>query len=209
MNSRIFRSAFVVAATAATVVAGSGFADASTTLHPPARASSRVLPAGAKVTRMTVSGVNRQIAEAHGFKVVTGPGGIQHAVPTPAAINPDGTPYRPKARPNDVVEGDCGDSYLWIHAVGGYVSEIETGFDLDDAAIAFYWRVNRSDPYGSDSNSWGGGLGLDTSWSGEWDVHGGGPGWETAGVVTPASDALLWDGDICASGGPSDAEEIV
>ncbi|NUR01253.1 MAG: hypothetical protein HOY79_33405 [Streptomyces sp.] len=157
---------------------------------------------------MTVRGVDRKVAESHGFKVVTNPDGSQHVVPTASATNPDGSPYKQAAHPDNSVEGDCGDSYLWIHAVGGHVSEIETGFDLDQGAVAYHWQVNRSDTWGSDSHSWGGGLGVDTSWHGEWDVHGGGAGWETAGVL-PSSDALLWDGDICSSGGPSDSEYII
>lgn len=77
-----------------------------------------------------------------------------------------------------------------IHSVGGYVSEIETGFDLDMGAVAYHWQVNRSDNWGADSHSWGGGLGVDEHWHGEWDVHSGGPTWETAGVV-PARNVLL------------------
>ncbi|MDH6107795.1 hypothetical protein P3T36_006408 [Kitasatospora sp. MAP12-15] len=151
--------------------------------------------------------MDRKVAESHGFKVVTDPNGSQHAVPTASAINRDGSPYTSKIHPDDSVEGSCGDSYLWIHPDGGYVSEIETGFDLDQGAVAYHWQVNRSDNWGSDSYSWGGGLGVDEEWHGEWDVHGGGPGYETAGVV-PSSDVLLWDGETCSSGGPSDHEFI-
>lgn len=144
---------------------------------------------------MTISGVNRKVAQAHGFKVATAPDGTQYAVPTAAAVNPDGTRYTAATiQPDDFYEGDCGDSYIWIHDVGAHVPEIETGFDLDSDAVSYYWKVNRSDPYGSTSHSWAGGLALDTTWEGEWDIHGGGPGWEIAGVV-PSSDALLWDGD--------------
>ncbi|AOR29738.1 hypothetical protein BFF78_00295 [Streptomyces fodineus] len=165
-------------------------------------------PKGAKVVKMRVTGVNANLAKAHGFKVVTAPDGSQHAVSTPKAINPDGSPYRAKVHPDDVVEGDCGDSYIWIHPVGGYNMEIQTGFDLDEDAVAYHWQASRSDDYGSDTYSWGGGLAFDSSWEGEWDANAGGPGWETAGV-SPSSDALLWDGDICSSGGPTDSAEIV
>ena len=182
---------------------------------PAVQASKHVPPAGATVVRMTVRGVDRKVAESHGFEVVTGPNGRERVVPTASATNPDGSPYRAKAgvgaaavSPHNVVEGDCGDAYLWIHPVGGFVSEIETGFDLNTGAVAYHWQVNRSDKYGSDSHSWGGGLGVDTSWRGEWDVRSGGVTWETAGV-TPSSDALLWDGEICSSGGPSDRDYVV
>ncbi|MEU1631038.1 hypothetical protein ABZ746_38525 [Streptomyces sp. NPDC020096] len=170
---------------------------------PVAQASKHVPPAGAKIVKMTVGGVDRKVAESHGFKVVTDPDGTQRVVPTASATNPDGTPYHAGVRPQNEADGDCGDSYLYIHSVGGYVSEIETGFDLNMAAVAYHWQVNRSDNWGSDSHSWGGGLGADTSWYGEWDVRSGGATWETAGVV-PASDALLWDGEICYAGAPSD-----
>jgi hypothetical protein len=144
----------------------------------------------------TVTGVSAKLAKAHGFKVVTAPDGSRHAVPTPKATSPYGSPYRAKVHPDDVVEGDCGDSYIWIHPVGGYNMEIQTGFDLDEDAVAHHWQASRSDDYGSDTYSWGGGPALDSSWEGEWDANAGGPGWESAGV-SPSSDALLWDGDIC------------
>ncbi|WP_329587115.1 hypothetical protein OG500_37500 [Kitasatospora sp. NBC_01250] len=152
---------------------------------------------------MTVSGVDHAVAEAHGFKVVTEPDGTERAVPTASATNPDGTPYRAGIRPLNQIDGDCGDSYLWIHSVGGYNSEIETGFDLGTGAVAYHWQVNRSDNWGSDSHSWGGGLGVDEHWHGEWDIHSGGATWETAGVVA-SSDVLLWDGELCHTGAPSD-----
>ncbi|GAB7188835.1 hypothetical protein ATKI12_8950 [Kitasatospora sp. Ki12] len=205
----------VAACALATVCVGTAQADPSPgRTASVAQPSKHVPPAGAKVAKMTVRGVDRQVAESHGFKVVTGPDGTQHVVPTAAATNPDGSPYKATTAkatttfsPDNVVEGNCGDSYLWVHAVGGYVSEIETGFDLNMGAVAYHWQVNRSDTWGSDSHSWGGGLGVDTSWHGEWDVRSGGATWETAGVV-PSSDALLWDGEICSSGGPSDTEWI-
>ncbi|WP_143658679.1 hypothetical protein [Streptomyces sp. IMTB 2501] len=148
------------------------------------------LPKGAKVVKMRVTGVNAKLAKAHGFKVVTASDGSRHAVPTPKAINPDGSPYRAKVHPDDVVEGDCGNSYIWIHPVGGYSMEIQTGFDLDEDAVAHHWRAGRSDDSGSDTNAWGGGLACGSPWEGEWDANAGGPGWETA-EVSPSSDALL------------------
>ncbi|GAA2260522.1 MULTISPECIES: hypothetical protein [Kitasatospora] len=170
---------------------------------PAAQAAKHVPLAGAKIVKMVVGGVDRKVAESHGFKVVTDPDGTQRVVPTASGINPDGTPYHAGVRPQNEVDGNCGDSYLYIHSVGGYVSEIETGFDLDMSAVAYHWQVNRSDNWGSDSHSWGGRPGADEHWHGGWDVHGGGATWELAGVV-PASNVLLWDGEICHAGAPSD-----
>lgn len=161
---------------------------------------------------MKPRGVDSAVAKAHGFAVVKGAGGIDVAVPTANAKNPDGSPYR--ARPNaitpyNVVSSDCGDSFLWIHPVGGFNVELETGFDdLEHDAVSYYWSVTRADSFGGDDYSWGGGLDFRNSWTGEWDFHTGGPTSEYA-VVNATSDAILWDGTICVAEGASDVETIV
>lgn len=170
------------------------------------------IPGTVKRFPMKPRGVDAAVAKAHGFRVVKGAGGIDVAVPTPSAKNPDGSPYKASPRaitPDDVVESDCGDSFLWIHPVGGYNVELETGFeDLIHDAVSYYWSVTRTDLYGSDDYSWGGGLNFRDSWTGEWDFNAGGPTTEYA-VVNSVSDAILWDGTICVAQGASDVEPVV
>ncbi len=200
---KVFRRAMTTAVLSAVLVLAS---------HEVALAAPAPIPSTVKKIPMKSRGVDAAIAKAHGYKVVKGAGGIDVSVPTASAKNPDGSPYRvtPNAiTPQNVVESDCGDSFLYIHPVGGYNVELETGFDdLIHDAVSYYWSVTRADSYGGDDYSWGGGLNFRNSWTGEWDFNAGGPTSEYA-VVNLTSDAILWDGTICVAEGASDVDNVI
>jgi hypothetical protein len=184
--------AVVGAALCATAVGAPG---ASAGERPVPEGAGAEAPEGAIVTEMRVTDVDREVAESRGFTVRT---------------RADGTEWVDRggdARPLDEVEyGDCGSSWVFIDPQGDYWSTIRTGFAVDDLVLTYYWKVNRTDPYGGTTNTWGGALG-DYTWQGSWNIHGGGPGYETASV-TPSSSVLLWDGSVCTSMAPSDTEYV-
>lgn len=189
-------SMIALAAIAATAVAAPA-RTVATTGHGSAERAAKP-PAGAVVSHLRRVGFNAAVARAHGYRVRTAPNGTRY-------------PVRPgaRARPNDEVSGDCGDSWIYISVQGNWRSTITTGFDVDLPAIGFGWQVLRSDPYGSTTNSWGSPLAEDYSWEGSWQIQGGGPGMEYASVDPADSWALLTDGSICSSAGPNDQAMVI
>jgi hypothetical protein len=109
--------------------------------------------------------------------------------------------------PDNVIDGNCGSSYLYEYAVGNHAVDIQTGFNITTPAVAYWWKYWMHDGGGTSSHTHGGGLALRTSWSDDerWGALTPGP---ASAWVDTGSDAILDDGGVCTSGGPSASTTI-
>jgi hypothetical protein len=152
---------------------------------------------------MTFGGFNAAVAAAHGYKIITGADGKQRSVLANLS-NAEAL-----ARPGNTVPGDCGSSTMTIAPRGGYEANVATGFILTSGpAVDFQWYTSYSDDYGNSTHNWSGGLLLRTTWTGTFVYKSGGPGWVYGTVDIGPSYAILADGEICYSGGPSAYADI-
>jgi hypothetical protein len=156
-------------------------------------------PDGTRVTvPMTIAGFNAAVAKAHGYVIRTDAQGRQYSVRAGAsdAVSPD-----------NVIDGNCGSSYIYEYAVGNHAVDIQTGFNITTPAVAYWWKYWMRDRGGTSSHTHGGGLALRTSWSDDERWGALTPGFATSWVDT-GSDAILDNGGVCTSGGPSASTTI-
>ncbi|HEX4254301.1 MAG TPA: hypothetical protein VH089_04380 [Streptosporangiaceae bacterium] len=156
-------------------------------------------PDGTRVTvPMTITGFNAAVAKAHGYVIRTDAQGRQYSVKAgaPNVVSPDNTVY-----------GNCGSSYLYEYAIGLDQVEIETGFNVNTPAVAYWWEYSMRDGGGTSSHTRAGGLAARSSWGDNerWGALTRGP---ASAWVDSGSDAILVNGDVCTSGGPSDSTTI-
>jgi hypothetical protein len=156
-------------------------------------------PDGTRVTApMTITGFNAAVAKAHGYSIRTDAQGRQYSVKAGAAD---------AVSPNNVIDGNCGSSYIYEYAVGNHAVDIQTGFNITTPAVAYWWKYWMRDGGGTSSHTHGGGLALRTSWSDDERWGALTPGFATSWVDT-GSDAILDNGGVCTSGGPSASTTI-
>lgn len=171
---------------------------------------------------MTAVGVDRKVAAAHGFTVVTDSQGHEHSVPaSPSAAAAGGTPVTaptgapaagtavkaaaaaPAVTPYNTLPGDCGTSYVKVTPVGNHKAVIQTGFTVNAHAVSFDWTVHVVDDYGVSNKHWSNVLPVWlTNWVGTNNFTSSGPGWVYVNVSS--GFAVLWNGTICYSHGPWD-----
>ena len=145
---------------------------------------------------MRITGFDRAVAEQHGFEIRTTADGREYSVKK-------GTARNAGVSTDNVVYGNCGSSYLWYDAIGGSANQIRTGFTVNQAATSYWWLVVMRDDGGQSSRNWAGGLLLRTSWGVTSIARNMTHGFSDAYVST-GSSAILWNGAVCTSGGPSD-----
>ena len=156
-------------------------------------------PDGTRVTApMTIIGFNAAVAKAHGYVIRTDAQGRQYSVKAgaPNVVSPDNTVY-----------GNCGSSYLYEYAIGLDQVDIQTGFNVNTPAVAYWWEYSMRDGGGTSSHTRAGGLAARRSWGDDerWGALTRGP---ASAWVDSGSDAILENGDVCTSGGPSDSTTI-
>jgi hypothetical protein len=151
---------------------------------------------------MHVEGFDAKVAAENGYEIRTLPDGKQYSVPQNTQQGlavPDDA-----ASTNNAVKGNCGESYLYFYAKGGLKGEVTTGFKVNRPAISYSWRVEVTDRAGVGTLNWDGGLAFRETWEGKRTTKG--ASGSAVAVVNPAdSYALLSNGAICVSGGPSDS----
>lgn len=112
-----------------------------------------------------------------------------------------------KVHPNGTVYGDCGSSYITLKEKSNrYPVAIRTGFKVVEAAVGYDWFATVEGPDYVHEYTSSGGLFFDSSWDGGYQSdQNEAEGFYFAEVDPGASDAVLWTGDVCFSGGPDDA----
>jgi hypothetical protein len=156
-------------------------------------------PDGTRVTvPMTITGFNAAVAKAHGYTIRTNAQGRQYSVKSGTAD---------AVGPNNVIDGNCGSSYIYEYAVGNHAVDIQTGFNVNTPAVAYWWKYWMRDGGGTSSHTHGGGLALRPGWSDDERWGALTPGFATSWVDT-GSDAILDNGGVCTSGGPSASTTI-
>jgi hypothetical protein len=151
-------------------------------------------PDGTRVTvPMTITGFNAAVAKAHGYVIRTDAQGREYSVKAgaPNVVSPDNTVY-----------GNCGSSYITEVGIGLHQVDISTGFTVYTPAVAYWWEYSMHDGGGTSSHTRAGGLARRSSWADKerWGALTPGP---ASAWVNSGSDALLENGDVCTSAGPS------
>lgn len=160
-----------------------------------------------KTTPMYIAGYNEEVAEEHGFKIVTDKDGNEHSVPVTEEAkeivaaqdepaNEDGIELQ------NIVYGDCGSSSVFIAKSSPTEISIATSYSVYTTSISHQWEVGGSSPDGVWSEGFSG-LNSGSSWSAVHEAYVGDSSDVFAGV-TEGSFAQLIDGAVCYSGGPSD-----
>ncbi|MEO6085691.1 MAG: hypothetical protein ABIQ18_21485, partial [Umezawaea sp.] len=106
------------------------------------------------------------------------------------------------------VEGNCGSSWVWLTPIGNRAVHIRTGFAVRDAVYDFTWTVTLDDQGGQTKHDFLGHYDADGFVDKPRLVQGLTPGRANAYVIAFANFAILVDGTICFSGGPSDSAVI-
>jgi hypothetical protein len=109
------------------------------------------------------------------------------------------------------VYGNCGSSSITVtEKPDGYPVAMHTGFTVVEPAIGYDWSATVTGPDYSYDYENGGFLDFDSSWEGaHQSTQNEAEGIYVAEVDPAASDAVLWDGTVCYSGGPVDVEYLV
>ncbi len=148
---------------------------------------------------MHVADFDEKVAAENGYEIRTGADGKRYSVkkegPEQAA---DGA-----VSPQGVITGNCGYSWLYYDAIGDSRVQIKTGFHVDRPAVSYWWLVLTKDDGGQTKQNWAGGLAFRTQWGVKRTLKNMTHGLSQAYVST-SSSALLADGSVCTSGGPSD-----
>ncbi|WP_320783828.1 DNA/RNA non-specific endonuclease [Streptomyces sp. CRN 30] len=108
------------------------------------------------------------------------------------------------------VYGNCGSSYIELEQKSNrHPLAVRTGFKLNQPAVGYAWfaTVVGTDYLHEYTDS--GVLLLDSSWDGGYESdEDEAEGIYTAVVDPGVSSAVLWNGGVCYSGGPTDAEYL-
>lgn len=146
---------------------------------------------------MTIVGFDRTIAEQNGYEIVKNAQGLDTAVKR-------GEPSAGDVGGHDSVTSNCGTSWITFTSIGHDKANMTTGFGVIHAAVKYGWTVDFVDRWGVSSQGRSGVLANRTTW--DWTppfiFASGGTGSAFASVET-GSYAVLLNGAVCYSGGPS------
>ncbi|MDW5324252.1 hypothetical protein [Plantactinospora sp. KLBMP9567] len=165
----------------------------------PAQASAEPNGASGAVVVQEMSmkrvGVNREIAAAHGYQVRVDSNGVEYSV------------KKGESTLFDEVPGECGRSFIYLTAVDTtrHYTSIYTGFSLNpgwSGAILVTWGISIIDSYGASTGNWNDPAASVHFWAKTYPFTAGGPTQVTTSVLY-GSNAVLWDGTICFSYGPT------
>lgn len=176
-------------------LSGAGMAHAST-----ADATTAQEPTGRIVYfKMHSVGFDARVAAAHGYEVRTGANGKQYSVPKGASAS---------ATPFNNVTGDCGESWVFESGIGNSSVQLDTGYAVYTNVVSRQWRVILDDNGGESTKNYSGGA-TGAYWAVLPIIRGltKGPGY--AHIRSNGSNfAILTDGNVCYSGGPSASTTI-
>jgi hypothetical protein len=205
MNSRIRLrfptvAALAVCATLAVAVSLSG----SAAFASPATASSPAKPANAVKVAMHIVGFDASVAAANGYTIKTDANGKQRSIKNDASTNAVESNV---VTPDNQIDGNCGSSWIYYNAIGNSSASISTGFALFFPATSYWWFVRINDAGGQNNHVWAGGLANLFGWSVYQQVGGLSHGLSVA-TVSVQSSAVLANGGVCKSGGPTDLDNV-
>jgi len=174
------------------------------TASPPV-ASAATPPIGAVTSPMTIDGFDDAVANADGYRIVTLSNGDEASVPVASPIV-NGSPASAIVQPDSIIYDDCGYSWMYMDSWSPLQYVPLTGFVVNTPAIDYSWNLVISGPYNYENHlGYGGALAFDTSWSnGAPEIPVDDAGYYSGEVVSSTSYAILDNGGVCFSGGPSD-----
>jgi hypothetical protein len=164
---------------------------------------------------MVAAGFDEDVARANGYQIVTDANGEKRSVPVTAAAKAAEAQLLAKQKAEgtisplaNVVVGDCGSSRIVI--VDGPEfrdAGISTSFNVNRPAVNYSWFVDITGNATSTRRTFSGGLAFRTSWQHTF-VHTVPAAGTYIASVAKNSNAVLNNGTLCFSGGPSDTEFI-
>lgn len=214
-----------IAVAAASIVATTSASNAATTSGTPASAS-QATHMTKKTAPMHIERVSKLVSatpDKHGNVKVQLANGKIAPIPQSAEKKVMARAAQEPAKSNTgIVTADCGESYITVRqkdtdgtpgGTGIYDGNpvgITTGFLVKLPAVAYTWVASISGPDGySYDYSDAGVLAADTTWTGNYDSPVDEPSGEYTAEVDPiVSEAVLADGDVCVSGGPTDSHTL-
>ena len=143
---------------------------------------------------MHIGRFDAAVAAAHGYEIRSYPDGTQYSVPRGATAG---------FAPANVVTGDCGRSWVWEDGIGNASVHLDTGFNVRLPVVGRSWDVTLDDNGGESTQPFSGGP-SGSYWDEGRNVGGltRGPGYAVV-KGGGANFAILIDGGVCYSGGPS------
>lgn len=154
---------------------------------------------------LAIEGFNTAVANADGYRVVVLSNGEEASVPVSSPIV-NGSPGSTVVQPDSTIYRDCGYSWMYMDSWSPLQYVPLTGFVVNTPAIDYSWNLVISGPYNYENHlGYGGALAFDTSWSnGAPEIPVDDAGYYNGEVVSSTSYAILDNGGVCFSGGPSD-----
>jgi hypothetical protein len=176
----------------------------------PAHASTTPLKHYTLKRGMSLEGFNAAVAKAHGYKIVTYADGDQQSVPvnsksglpkSPLLVRERDGVISPDNSGTEKIYGNCGYSFITSTQTSTNHIEIQSGFGVAPAAIYYQWFISLNDANGSSTQSAGGYLAGDLTWTGTWkNLYQ--YEYSIDEVLSDDSYATLDNGEVCSSAGP-------
>lgn len=212
-------AALTAVAAAAAIAIGGASAAAAAPAHPATSTNSATTATTGLLTHTITSTMTRTRATAlvtatpdhAGNIAVRLANGKTVAIPAADKDRVMGRAAQQSVSPDGTVYGNCGSSYVTLtEKPDRYPVAMQTGFTVITPAVGYDWSASVTGPNGySYAYASSGGLFFDNSWNGGYQSsQDQATGIYEAAVDPAGSDAVLWDGDICYSGGPLDAEYL-
>lgn len=150
---------------------------------------------------MVLIGFDEEVANANGYHLVDLADGSTVSVPNSQLSSEVGSLA---VTPLNTVGGNCGSSTLYMFDSGGGKAAVGTSFTVKRPAVSYQWSVTIAGSPGTYVKNFGGLLKNRTNWTSSftWTVPA--SSYYHAAVST-GSYAILNNGGVCYSGGPTDA----
>ncbi|NHT17508.1 hypothetical protein [Cellulomonas sp. IC4_254] len=159
---------------------------------------------------MDAVGFDESVARANGYAIVTEEDGTQRSVPVTdqARAEEEAIARRVGAGRSTVVAGSCGTSRIVITDSTGFRrAGISTSFNVVRPAVGYSWFVDVAGGGTSARQTFGGALASRTTWQHTF-LHSVPKAGSYIASVARTSNAVLNNGTICFSGGPSDVSWV-
>lgn len=164
-------------------------------------ASDAAVPDGASIAPMVASGFDPTVARSHGFDVAFDRSGEPYLADSAAPSTAIGITSKDSLPLATVVNGNCGNSYIYLDSTGSRKYRVSTGFALVRPAVSYSWIAN----VGGYKHRFSGLLRFRYSWQGTATGMVAAAGFYTASA---SGTATLDNGIVCVSKTPIDSEVL-